>query len=224
MKNAKYYSLLIIVAVFFVMSGCANGSLDGLSKEYQEVQTGSKTNKPVCDEETFNVEREMTKEEVAQIQLLFLNDSVKLLNAQLSYEPNFQEPLKSMTESTGNIGKVKNKIDHELLVIHLTIQKENTEYYIQVFEDEIKNLQRNHNEIDKMGSWNLIVDSEAAYKEKVYNIAVSTINLKDQVFTVLIQNYDVNTDTSVMPYKRSEIESFINTLQIENAINVLLTE
>ncbi|NYF26469.1 hypothetical protein [Sporosarcina sp. JAI121] len=224
MKNAKYYSLLIIVTIFFVMSGCTNEPLNELSKEYEEAQTSSKTNKAESDGKDHNVEREMTKEEVRQIQSIFMNDSVKLLNAQLSYEPHFQEPLKSMTESTDSVGEVKKIRDNKLPIIHLTIQKENTEYYLQIFEDEIKNLKRNHKEIDKMGSWNLIVNNEATSGEKTYNIAVSTINLKDRVFTVLIQNYDVNTDTSVMSYKRSEIESFINTLQIENSINVLLTE
>lgn len=206
------------------MVGCANEPLNELSKEYGEAQTSSKTNKPVSDGKVYNVEREMTNEEVHQIQSFFMNDSVKLLNAQLSYEPNFQESLKSMTERTDSVGEVKKIRDNKLPIIHLTIQKENTEYYLQIFEDEIKNLKRNHKEIDKMGSWNLIVNNEATSGEKTYNIAVSTINLKDRVFTVLIQNYDVNTDTSVTSYKRSEIENFINTLQIENSIDILLTD
>lgn len=172
-------------------------------------------------EMAYNLGREMSKKEVSQTRSSSMNDSVKLklLNAQLSYEPNNLESLKSLTESTDSVGEVKKmrSNDYKLATINLTIQIETTKYYIQIFEGKMEKPEKNHKqiEIEKVGSWNLLSNNEAPSGEETYSTATSTINLNDRILTALIQNYDVETDTSVDPYNKSEIENLVTTFHPE---------
>jgi len=176
----------------------------------------------------YNLEREMSKDEVSKIKSSFMNESadVKLLNPRFSYEPNNDDSLKSIAKSTDSVNeveKMKNN-DYKLSTINLTIQKENIEFYIQIFEGAIEGLEKNHKTVDTIGIWNLLSNNDASSEEKKYDTATSTIKLKDRVFTVLIQNYNVNTDNQVVAYNKSEIEGLITTLHPELSINVFLTE
>ncbi|MBE1555451.1 M28 family metallopeptidase [Sporosarcina limicola] len=176
----------------------------------------------------YNLTREMSKEEVSQIESSFMNEStnVKLLNAQFSYEPNNQKSLKARVESTNSIREVKKmkNSDYKLTTIYLTVNREDTDYYIQIFEGAIEELEKNHKEIDTIGSWNLIAGNESTSDEKTYSTAISTVNLDNRVFTVLIQNYDVNTNTQVDSYNKTEIEGLLTILRPELSSKVFLAE
>lgn len=192
--------------------------------EYKTFQ--SRATKEV--ELAYKLERELSKEEASTIKSSFVNGStdVKLLNPHFSYKLDNQDSLKSIAKSTDSVNEVKKlgNNDYKLSTVNLTIQKGNIDFYIQVFEGAIEGLEKNHEVVDEVGNWNLLPNNEEDSEEKSYNTATSTIKLEDRVFTVLIQNYDVTTDNSVVAYKKSEIEDLITTFDPEPSINVFLTE
>lgn len=95
----------------------------------------------------------------------------------------------------------------------------NNHYYTQIFEGHI-NLHKNHKKIEKQGKWSLVADSRFSSEpqQKKYIIAASETTYKNKPFTIIIQTYDIQTDSYASPYTKTEILNFANSLQVEGFI------
>lgn len=95
----------------------------------------------------------------------------------------------------------------------------NNQYYTQIFEGHI-NLHKNHKKIEKQGKWSLVPDSQFSSEpqHKKYIIATSETTYKNKPFTIIIQTYDIQTDSYASPYTKTEILNFANSLQVEGFI------
>ncbi|MGE7603770.1 hypothetical protein ACQKL5_14950 [Peribacillus sp. NPDC097675] len=95
----------------------------------------------------------------------------------------------------------------------------NNHYYTQIFEGHI-NLHNDHKKIEKQGKWSLVPDSRFSSEpqQKKYIIAASETTYKNKPFTIIIQTYDIQTDSYASPYTKTEILNFANSLQVEALI------
>ncbi|WP_419880534.1 hypothetical protein ACN6MY_12750 [Peribacillus sp. B-H-3] len=100
--------------------------------------------------------------------------------------------------------------------LYFSSNGDNNYYYTQIFEGHI-NLHKNHKKIEKQGKWSLVPDSRFSSEpqQKKYIIAASETTYKNKPFTIIIQTYDIQTDSYASPYTKTEILNFANSLQVE---------
>lgn len=132
--------------------------------------------------------RDFTQIEAENIQSTFADSSYKIVNSHYKFMLN---------ESDNDYGNA-----------YLTVQKENKDYFISIFRGEVE-IVKDPSDIETIGSWKLLSDTDESSIEKIYTTAVSMINVENEVFTVLLQNYDEKASKATDTYSKEELESFI---------------
>jgi hypothetical protein len=103
--------------------------------------------------------------------------------------------------------------------LYLSFQSQNNIYYTQIIKGEV-DVNQNHKEIVSSGNWGLVPDSTttAKHEEKKYIIALSEVFVNNEKYSIIVQTYEIETDTYGTPYLKTEIQNFIQSLQPEFAI------
>lgn len=128
-----------------------------------------------------------------------------------------RELQKEITDSSDEYGIVNEGLTSgPTHTLYFRSNGDNNQYYTQIFEGHI-NLHKNHQKIEKQGKWNLVPYSRFSSdpQQKKYIIAASETTYKNKPFTIIIQTYDIQTDSYATPYTKTEILNFANSLQVE---------
>jgi len=118
-------------------------------------------------------------------------------------------------------GDYKDSYSSMGITLALSIQSQQNSYYTQIFKDKI-HLEENHMVIEKVGDWNLIPESESSSGEMKYAIAVSEVLVNDEVYTIIVQTYDIHDDFYADPYSKTDFLDFLESLQPELAVKNLI--
>lgn len=153
--------------------------------------------------------KEMTLEEISAIQSTFKDQSFKLVEAAELYTLINPESLNSETEMADS--------NYEFSSNHLVIQKDNKNYFLQVLSSEGLSFEEGNKNIETSGSWQFAAD-----EDKLYNVAISTIAVDDQLFSIIAQSFNQKTQKSYDSYTKEEIEGLIATFDEELVVRTLL--
>ncbi|OIK13755.1 hypothetical protein [Bacillus sp. MUM 13] len=109
--------------------------------------------------------------------------------------------------------------------LYFSLNGNNNHFYIQIFKGHL-DLRNNHQIIEKQEKWRLIPEPQLSIEpqQKKYIIAVSEMNYKNNPFTIIIQSYDVQTDSYATPYTKAEILNFANALQADAILKVITSQ
>ncbi|MCG7344691.1 hypothetical protein MHZ92_11125 [Sporosarcina sp. ACRSL] len=117
-------------------------------------------------------------------------------------------------------GEHKDSYSSEEITLALSFQSQQNSYFTQIFKDKVP-LEENHKIIEKVGDWNLIPDSERSNGENKYIIAISEFVVNNEVYSIIVQTYDIHDDFYASPYSKTDILDFIESLQPELAVKNL---
>ncbi|SFC40633.1 hypothetical protein SAMN05443252_103253 [Bacillus sp. OV322] len=109
--------------------------------------------------------------------------------------------------------------------LYFSLNGNNNHFYIQIFKGHL-DLHNNHKIIEKQEKWSLVPESQLSNKpqQKKYIIAVSEITYKNNPYTIIIQSYDIQTDSYATPYTKAEILNFANAIQLDAIIKVITSQ
>jgi len=174
--------------------------------KFETIDQATPTTSPQGKTERY---KEMTIEEISTIQSTFKDQSFKLVEAAQLYKLINPESISSNSEVGDS--------DYEFSSTHLVIQKGNKKYFIQIFSSDGISFEEGRKNIETLGSWQFFAD-----EEKLYNVAISTITLDNQQFSLIAQNFNQKTEKSYDSYTKEEIEGLIVAFDEELVIKALL--
>ncbi|MFF2752475.1 M28 family metallopeptidase [Psychrobacillus sp. NPDC058041] len=184
--------------------------------EYKKVSASG------VDRLVINLDREMTQKESEDILATFTDISYDLVDSQFKYglkNPEYYNTLSSSTE-TGEVYKLKES-DYEYHSTLITVQKENKKHFINFSSGEV-GIAIDPKDIEQVGDWKLLSYTNESTKEKIYTTAISIINVNNEVYSVVIQNYDEKVQKALDTYTKDELESLINGFNHELAIQQII--
>lgn len=105
----------------------------------------------------------------------------------------------------------------------LSFQSQQNSFFTQIFKGEVR-LEDHHKVIEKVGEWSLIPASEthSNMEENKYAIAVSEIITNQEIYTIIVQTYDLHDDIDAAPYSKTDLLDFTKSLKPELAVKNLL--
>ncbi|TQR20860.1 M28 family metallopeptidase [Psychrobacillus vulpis] len=171
----------------------------------------------------INLDRDLTPSEVEDIQSAFTDTSYELIESQFKYELRNLEYYNTLSRNTVTDGEVYElkESDYEYANTHLTVQKENKNYFISTFKGEV-GIEEGSIDIETIDGWKLLSHNDPSTNEKAFTTAISTINVDNEVYSVLIQNYDENAGKSFDTYTKEELVQLIDGFNQELAIQQII--
>lgn len=213
-KGVYYVVLASSIVLFTILSIQLYDILNfnsGPKLEYATVAGNENDNKNNMNREgIFRSQIMLSDGEKNNLQLSIIHnpEKYKLGKASLNYRKENNENKDSNSSEEG-------------ITLALSFQSHHNSFFTQIFKGEI-NLEANHKVVENTGNWKLIPDSEKSSGENKYIIAVSEILMNHEVYTIIVQTYDIHDDFYANQYSKTDLLDFIESLKPEIAVKSLL--